>query len=80
MIEYDITSVERLRTSLRLSQERFAEKLGISRQWVNSLEGGKFHPKAALLARIMQTFGVEASFFFVDKNAYEHTHESGEAA
>lgn len=48
--------VAELRAGLGLSQAALAERLGVSRQTVISIERGRFDPSLPLAFRIAQTF------------------------
>ena len=54
-----------LRAELGLTQADLAERLGVARQTINSIEGGKFEPSLGLGMRIALELGasVEETFF-----------------
>ena len=54
-----------LRAERDLTQADLAEKLGVARQTINSIEGGKFEPSLGLGMRIARELGakVEETFF-----------------
>jgi putative transcriptional regulator len=54
-----------LRAELGLTQADLAERLGVARQTINSIEGGKFEPSLGLGMRIARELGakVEDAFF-----------------
>jgi putative transcriptional regulator len=54
-----------LRADRGLTQADLAEKLGVARQTINSIEGGKFEPSLGLGMRIARELGasVEETFF-----------------
>jgi len=47
-MSWDAKSIKKFRKSLGLSQERFAEMLGITRRYVVYLEAGKYKPSKLL--------------------------------
>jgi putative transcriptional regulator len=57
-----------LRAERGLTQADLAEKLGVARQTINSIEGGKFEPSLGLGMRIARELGVtvEETFFLSD--------------
>jgi putative transcriptional regulator len=59
-----------LRAERRWSQADLAERLGVSRQTINSIETGKYDPSLPLALKIGRLFGqpVEA-IFLLDANA-----------
>ena len=63
-------TVKTLRKSAGWSQQDMAERLGISRQSIISIERGRYDPSLDLAIRIAQIFDkpVEAIFFLDDKS------------
>jgi len=63
-------TVKILRKSAGWSQQDMAERLGISRQSIISIERGRYDPSLDLAIRIAQIFDkpVEAIFFLDDKS------------
>lgn len=57
-----------LRAEANLTQADLADRLGVARQSINSIEGGKYEPSLGLGMRIAQAFGakVEDVFFLED--------------
>jgi len=50
-------SVYRRRMALKMTQEQFSEKAGISRTYLQTIEAGKGNPTMAVLRRIKKTGG-----------------------
>ncbi len=48
-----------------LSQAELAEKVGVSRQTINSIEAGRYTPSAILALKIDRTFGKIAEVIFL---------------
>lgn len=46
------------------TQENLAEKIGISRQSVNSIEAGKFIPSTVLALKMAKVFGANVELIF----------------
>lgn len=46
------------------TQENLAEKIGISRQSVNSIETGKFIPSTVLALKMAKVFGANVELIF----------------
>ena len=63
-------TVKILRKNAGWSQQDMAERLGISRQSIISIERGRYDPSLDLAIRIAQIFDkpVEAIFFLDDKS------------
>ena len=72
MRRFDTESIKRLRNALRLSQEKFGQRLGMTRQQVYSLEQNEHLPTVRTLERLMMIFGVEESYFFADDHTYTY--------
>jgi len=51
-------NVTRLRREKDLSQEEFADKLGVSRVQINRIENGKHSPSAEMLFTLADALGV----------------------
>jgi len=58
------------RARLEMSQEEFAQKLGVSRQTVHAIETGKFMPSCILALKIANLCGqkVEEIFMLEEKD------------
>ena len=59
------SQVGRLRRERRWSQSDLAERLGVSRQSVNAIETGKYHPSLPLAFRIAELFELTIEDVFV---------------
>ena len=57
-------AVRRLRESTRLSQERFANTIGIHRSYMWSIERGRANPSLDVIARIARGLGIPISKLF----------------
>ena len=57
-----------LRSAKRWSQTELAEKLGVSRQSVSSLETGKYDPSLPLAFDIAELFGMKIEDIFERSN------------
>lgn len=56
-----------LRAERGLTQADLADQLGVARQTINSIEGGKFEPSLGLGMRIAQALGAKVEeMFFLD--------------
>ncbi len=58
-----------LRNALNLTQEEFAEEIGLSTRAVSRAEGGKNRPTAETLEKIGKKFSVPLGYFF-DNSIY----------
>ena len=56
------------RKSLRMTQEEFAEKLGVSAQMISNLELGKKAIRPENLARVCDALGLSADFVLTGTN------------
>lgn len=65
--------IKQLRQRLGITQEEFAERLGVSRQTVVSLEKGKYNPSVVLGFRIARVFNttIEDIFIMEEEDYYE---------
>ena len=64
MSEYISNSVYTLRTTKGLTQEELAEKVGITRQTVISIEKGNYTPSVLLAMKIASVFKVPVEDIF----------------
>lgn len=58
--------VAELRKQEGLSQEEFAEIMGVSRQTISCWENGFYRPREACLQKMCLLFGVEMTYFYKD--------------
>ena len=56
--------IKELRTAARLRQEDLADRLGVSRQTVISIEGGRYNPSLELAWRLSKALGVTIEDLF----------------
>ena len=56
--------IKSLRTTKGLSQQQFAEAMGVSRSYLASIETGRQEPSFALLMSLIETFSIEPNWFF----------------
>lgn len=56
------------RAEMRITQQQLAESVGVSRQTINAIEGGRFIPSTVLALKIARFFGktVESVFSLED--------------
>ena len=73
---FDPDSINRLRKTLELSLEEFAQRIGITRQHLANYEYKKTMPPVTIIDRMEQTFGVSYRYFFKDRLTATHTNES----
>ena len=52
------------RAILNITQEELAEKIGVSRQTINSIETNRFVPSTVLALKLSKLFGKPVIFFF----------------
>jgi putative transcriptional regulator len=65
-----------LRAERRWSQAELAERVGVSRNSINSVENGKFDPSLPLAFRIADAFGLNVEKVFLrDGEGNEGTEE-----
>ena len=69
MSEYIKNNVYTLRSKKKLTQEEFAQKIGVSRQTVIAIEKGNYTPSVLLALNIARVFEVAVEDVF--KIAYE---------
>ena len=57
-------SIRVSRAEMRVTQQQLAESVGVSRQTINAIEGGRFIPSTVLALKIAPFFGktVESVF------------------
>ena len=51
-------TLKRLRESKGLSQDALARKAGITREYVNKLEAGRYNPTVGVVKRLAKALGV----------------------
>jgi putative transcriptional regulator len=56
--------VRRHRRLREWTQEAFADRVGVTRQTIISIEGGKYNPSVGLALRMAQAFGVSVEELF----------------
>ena len=60
--------LKKLRKSTKLSQEKFAEKLGMSKDTIYKYEKGKTAIPHDLVKRLCKEFNVSADYFYFEMN------------
>lgn len=60
--------LKRLRKSMKLSQEKFAERLGMSKDTIYNYEKGKTSIPHDLVKRLCKEFNVSADYFYFEMN------------
>lgn len=57
-------SIRVSRAEMRVTQQQLAESVGVSRQTINAIEGGRFIPSTVLALKVARFFGktVESVF------------------
>lgn len=53
------------RAELRMTQQRLADAVGVSRQTINAIESGKFVPSTVLALKIAHTFSKPVEEIFI---------------
>lgn len=53
------------RAELRMTQQRLADAVGVSRQTINAVESGKFIPSTVLALKIARTFSKPVEEIFI---------------
>ena len=64
MAERLANSLKERRTELGLTQAELAEKVGVTRKTVNTVENGVFTPSATLAIKLSQALGVTVEELF----------------
>ncbi|WP_409366732.1 helix-turn-helix transcriptional regulator [Lysinibacillus sp. 38-6] len=57
--------IKELRASFGWTQEQFAEKLGVSRQTIISIENGRYNPSLELAYKIAKSFQLTIEEVFI---------------
>jgi len=57
--------LEEIRKKFNYTQEELADKLGVSRQTINSLENGKYNPSIQLAFRLAKIFDMSIESLFI---------------
>ena len=58
-------NLEEIRKKFNYTQEELADKLGVSRQTINSLENGKYNPSIQLAFKLAKFFNLSIESLFV---------------
>ena len=56
--------LEEIRKKFNYTQEELADKLGVSRQTINSLENGKYNPSIQLAFKLAKFFNLSIESLF----------------
>jgi len=67
--------LEKLRKEHKVSQQDFAQYLGVTRQTISSLENGRYNPSILLAMKIARYFGksVENIFIYTEEEDNDET-------
>lgn len=57
--------LEEIRKKFNYTQEELADKLGVSRQTINSLENGKYNPSIQLAFKLAKLFDMSIESIFI---------------
>lgn len=60
--------IKELRINKKISQEKLAFELGVSRQTIHKWEGNEMQPNRESIAMLSKYFGVNSCYFYVDGN------------
>ena len=60
--------LKKLRKKVKLSQEKFAERMGMSKDTIYNYEKGKTAIPHDLIKRLCQEFNVSADYFYFEKD------------
>ncbi|MCM3609772.1 helix-turn-helix transcriptional regulator [Planococcus sp. MERTA32b] len=63
--------IKELRTASGWTQEQFAEKLGVSRQTIISIENGRYKPSLELAYKVSKLFGLTIEDVFIFEKGSE---------
>lgn len=61
-------TIKILRIGLQIKQRDFADKLGVSSNYISLLENNKKEPSLALLRKLAKTLGVPIGFLFINED------------
>lgn len=64
-------NLRRSRERLRLTQEQFSERCGLSASYIGEIEQGKKYPSADSLDRIVDALGIRPFQLFVEEEQWE---------
>ncbi|GMA68236.1 MAG: helix-turn-helix transcriptional regulator [Leuconostoc gelidum] len=70
-----LNNLEKLRKEHKVSQQDFAQYLGVTRQTISSLENGRYNPSILLAMKIARYFGksVENIFIYTEEEDNDET-------
>ena len=60
-----LSNTEEIRKKSNYTQEELADKLGVSRQTINSLENGKYNPSIQLAFKLAKFFNLSIESLFI---------------
>ena len=63
------------RAILRMTQQQLAEQIGVTRQTINAIEGGKYVPSTVLALKMSRVFKKTVNEFFALEEA-DDSHSS----
>lgn len=64
-------NLRRSRERLRLTQEQFSERCGLSASYIGEIEQGKKYPSARSLERIIDALGIQPFQLFIEDEQWE---------
>ena len=64
-------NLRRSRERLRLTQEQFSERCGLSASYIGEIEQGKKYPSAESLERIIDALGIQPFQLFIEEEQWE---------
>jgi len=69
--------VREMRSQKAMTQEELAERVGVSRQTIISIESGRYNPSIMLAYKLASSFGlhIEELFLCAEQAVLEESHE-----
>lgn len=64
--------IRRLRASLGMSQQEFAEKIDLKRQHVCAYEQGVMMPQVRTIVKMLNVFNLPGDYFFTSSNYHKN--------
>lgn len=72
MVIYLKNKIKNFRNTFNLTQDELAEKTGVSRQTIISLEKGRYNPSIYLAHKIAQIFNTTIEDVFIFEDEYDN--------